>query len=183
MHLDRHTHFGVDQVFSRHSIALRNKDVYTFDELKGQLMASYNMPGCSPLEVYDLKEAADVTSWLKDHLADNLVGVTEPHQFMFTKKVVDGVESVVVDTKLWSIVPEWTDGPVVLKARAVTGHEGSPAAMCGVCQVHMHGCSPADTTLLHYPPAVAPGRQSARCCASPAVPPPAQDLHRQGLPG
>lgn len=143
----RHTHFGVDQVFSRHSVYLRKTDALTLPDLKRALVDSYRMPDCEipGVLVFELEEAADVSAWIKPHLDASIVGVTEPHQFMFVKKKVtvsaaDGsgevqVERCVVDHKLWSVSSEWLPGLLVLKV----GHPTAcPPYVCVCSKLTWH---------------------------------------------
>ncbi len=106
--LCRHTHFGVDQVFSRHSSLLRRKEAQTAIELAEILSDSY-----SPTpDIRLLTEAADVKEWLSEHMNKSFQGITEGYQFLIEN--VDG-ETYVRD-KMFSVVESYREGAVLLKS-------------------------------------------------------------------
>jgi len=109
-----HTHFGCDQVFSRHSQLLRRTNVVSGLELVKTLLKSY-----TPVpQISYLIEAADVSGWLKGCLRAAFQGVTDGYQFLF-EKVGD---KVYVRDKLWSVIPEYQEGAVLLEKMP----EGAP---------------------------------------------------------
>ncbi len=113
-----HTHFGCDQVFSRHSIALRRQRTLTGPELLKVLFYSY-----TPYpDMKVIGEAADVKSWLADCMSKDFQGVTEGHQFLFEKI---GTEVYVRD-KLWGISKEYQQGAVLLQKLPDQGPPRAP---------------------------------------------------------
>lgn len=103
----RHTHFGVDQVFSRHSTVLRRKDAPTGVELCKILSESYTP---TP-DIRLLTEVADVKEWLSPCLNKSFQGITEGYQFLIEQ--LDG--DVYVRDKLYSVVESYREGAVLLK--------------------------------------------------------------------
>lgn len=102
-----HTHFGCDQVFSRHSQFLRRMHVLSGPKLVNYLMSSY-----TPVpQISFLSEAADVSRWFKGCLKRSFQGVTDGYQFLF--ELVG--DNVYVRDKLWSVIPDYQEGAVLLE--------------------------------------------------------------------
>jgi hypothetical protein len=118
----RHTHFGCDQVFSRHAVFLRAHDAKTLPALADALVKSWSSnQGMGRVEVLPVEMAADVKGWLKDHLDPRLHNHTKGHQYVFESKVYNGEEQVVLTVKNFSVSkPEnWAVVGPLLRVRFV----------------------------------------------------------------
>lgn len=103
----RHTHFGPDQVFSRHSIYLKSHDAKTVPQLTDALEKSWqSSQGMGRVKVIELSEAADVTGWLSDHVDHRLHHHTTAHQYVFERKVFNGEQRAVLTAKCFSVSDE-----------------------------------------------------------------------------
>lgn len=102
-----HTHFGCDQVFSRHSSMLRRQNIVSGPQLVNILIQSYTP---AP-QIRLLMEAADVVKWFTGCLKRTFQGVTDGYQFLF--ELVG--DKVYVRDKLWSVIPDYQEGAVLLE--------------------------------------------------------------------
>lgn len=117
---DRHTKFGCDQVFSRHATYLQSHNAKTLPQLIAAFEASWeNRDGMGRLRCIELTMAADVKGWLKPHLDPRLHHHTTAHQYVFERKVHNGVEQVVMTAKNFSVSKEenWSTVGCILRVR------------------------------------------------------------------
>lgn len=101
-----HTHFGCDQVFSRHSTKLNKKEAPCGDTLVALLMESYTP---TP-EMGLIVSAADVSCWLQPHLHKQFQGHTDSYQFLLQMQD----DKVMVRDKLYSVITEYQEGAQLL---------------------------------------------------------------------
>jgi hypothetical protein len=108
----RHTKFGPDQIFSRHSVHLRHRDVKTIRQLVDELTVSYTVPGQGRPLVRLLEEVADVREWLEPHCEKVIADVTgsyETHEFRFERRVLEGECRCFVSTKPYCVFDDYID--------------------------------------------------------------------------
>lgn len=105
--LPRHTHFGCDQVFSRHSTWLHSHDAKTLPTMLSGFVESWlSQQGMGRVKTAQMFLAADVKLWLKDHLDPRLHHHTTAHQYVFEKQVYHGTECAVMTAKNFSVSQE-----------------------------------------------------------------------------
>lgn len=119
----RHTHFGCDQVFSRHSIYLRTVDALTLPDLITAFEASWESPSMGRVKVFELGMAADVKGWLAGHVDERLHNLTTCHQYVFEQKFYEGKKRAVLTAKQFSISlkKDWVLVGPVLRVRTRLG--------------------------------------------------------------
>ena len=97
---DRHTHCYVDQCFSCISRLLRRLAVWTFNQLGRAIVKAFTGRQGKP-EVFDLKDTADVKSWLAP-FTNSVSNITGSHQYVFERKVVNGAVKAVLSCKQYA---------------------------------------------------------------------------------
>lgn len=118
--ISRHTKFGPDQIFSRHSVHLQRRNVTTINQLVNELVESYTVPGLGKPVVRMLEEVADVRMWLEPHSDKAITDVTggyETHEFLFERRARNGECNCFVSTKPYCFFDEYVDAGFALTVR------------------------------------------------------------------